>query len=157
MEVVPAQVEDFPGWLKLAAEVEPLFGPMVSDAFFHQTVQRNIQRGTAYCIREHDGPPGTLLVGAILFSPKPPLYKIGWLVITEKYRRQGAGRLLVKTMLKLVKPPAEIIVTTFGPDDEGGLPARRFYEQLGFAPAEIIPNQFGGAPRQNYRRFLRVA
>lgn len=49
---------DLASWLLLAAEVEPLFGPMVNEASFHAALANNFQRGTAYCIREQDGPPG---------------------------------------------------------------------------------------------------
>jgi hypothetical protein len=33
-DVVVAQLEDTPAWLLLAAEVEPLFGPLVDDPHF---------------------------------------------------------------------------------------------------------------------------
>jgi ADP-ribose pyrophosphatase YjhB (NUDIX family) len=63
MRVDTAQLDDMPNWLALAAEVEPLFGPMVDDPGFTNALRANIQRGTACCVRENDGPPGTPLMG----------------------------------------------------------------------------------------------
>ena len=77
--VVVAHPEDIPAWLILATEVEPLFGPMVNDPSFHRALHKNIGRGTAFCVREADEPPGVPLLGALLFSPKLPFYTIGWL------------------------------------------------------------------------------
>ncbi len=154
MRVVVAQKEDFASWLCLAAEVEPLFGPMVNEPAFHRALRKNIGRNTAYCIRANDGPPGTLLLGGLLLSPKAPQYTIGWLAVAQQYRRCGIGLLLVEYVIDLVEPPAEITVTTFGVDLEGGQPARRFYEQLGFHPAEMAPNGPEGGSRQIYRLIL---
>jgi ribosomal protein S18 acetylase RimI-like enzyme len=120
MSIFVAQNEDFSPWLYLAAEVEPLFGPMVNEPGFHQALHKNIERGTAYCIRENNGPSGTPLLGGLLFSPKPPEYTIGWLAVAQQYRRCGVGRLLVEYVINLVVPPAEMSVTTFGKDSEGG-------------------------------------
>jgi GNAT superfamily N-acetyltransferase len=154
MHVVVAQEADFAAWLHLAAEVEPLFGPMVAEPGFHRALTKNIARGTAYCIREDGGPAGTPLVGGLLFSPKPPLYTIGWLAVAQKHQRRGAARLLVEHVTALVQAPAEIVVTTFGPDSTAGQPARRFYERMGFRPAEMAPHGPEGASRQIYRRVL---
>lgn len=156
MQVFVAQPEDFSPWLHLAAEVEHLFGPMVSDPGFHNALRRNINRGTAFCVRECDGKSGAPLLGGILFSPKPPLYTIGWLAVTQRSRRRGVGRLLVEHVAGLVQPPAEMVVTTFGADVEDGQPARRFYEAIGFHPAEPAPNGPEGGSRQIYRRLFPV-
>jgi ribosomal protein S18 acetylase RimI-like enzyme len=143
-----AQIEDFTPWLNLAAEVEHLFGSLVNDPLFQCALHKNIKRGTAFCIRENNGPPGVPLVGGLLFSPQR--LQIGWLAVAQKYRRSGAGQLLVEKAFSLVNPPAEVMVITFVAGDEGGLPARRFYEKLGFYPAEIVAGP-GGVPRQVYR------
>jgi hypothetical protein len=79
MRVQIAHPDDIPPWLTLAAEVEPLFGPMVGDPAFHAALRKNIDRGTAFCVRVEDGPPGASLMGGMLFSPYPPQYEIGWL------------------------------------------------------------------------------
>src|SRR5919205_2858147 len=96
MHVAPAQLADIPAWLDLAAEVEPLFGPMVADPGFHAALERHIRRQTAFCIREQDGAPGTPFIGGLLFSiAHAPRYKIGWLAVSQRWRRPGAGQALV--------------------------------------------------------------
>ena len=154
MHVVVAQVGDFSSWLSLAAEVEFLFGPMVNEPNFRQVLDKNISRGTAYCVREGGGKVSVPLLGGLLFSPKPPKYTIGWLAVARQYRRRGIGHRLVKYVFGLVQPPAEMIVTTFGEDIEAGRPARRFYRKLGFHPAEMAPDGPEGGSRQIYRRIF---
>ena len=154
MHVVAAQPADFSSWLRLTAEVEPLFGPMVDEPRFHRALRVNIRRRTAFCVREGDGPSGVPLLGGLLFSPRPPLYTIGWLAVARRSRRKGAGRLLVEHVIGLVQPPAEMVATTFGADVKGGQPARRFYERMGFLPAESAPNGPEGGSRQIYRRIF---
>jgi GNAT superfamily N-acetyltransferase len=146
--------EDIPSWLRLAAEVEFLFGPMVGDPGFHAALERSIDRGTAYCVRRGDGDAGVPLVGGLLFSAHPPVYTIGWLAVSRRFRRHGAGRLLVEHALSLVEPPAEVVVTTFGKDIVAGRPARRFYERMGFRPAEKAPPGPDGGSHQIYRLLL---
>jgi ribosomal protein S18 acetylase RimI-like enzyme len=154
VHVVVAQPEDTPAWLVLAAEVEPLFGPMVSEPSFLRSLARNIERGTAFCVRQADGPPGAPLLGGLLFSPHPPVYTIGWLAVTRRRRRRGIGRSLVEHALSLVETPAEVMVMTFGADNPAGVPARRFYKRLGFRPAEPAPTGPDGSARQIFRRTM---
>ncbi|MCX6099998.1 MAG: hypothetical protein NTV92_00935 [Candidatus Bipolaricaulota bacterium] len=70
MEARLAERADFGPWLELAAEVEPLFGPMARDPVFQRALSRNIARRTAYCIRESDGVPGSPLVAGLLGAPR---------------------------------------------------------------------------------------
>lgn len=150
-DVVIAKAEDVPAWLNLAKEVEFLFGPMSDDPGFRNALHKNIDRGTAFCIREAKGPAGVPLLGGLLFSPKPPIYAIGWLAVTQSCRRNGVGRRLMEYAIGLVESPAEIVVTTFGEDNPEGRPARRFYEQFGFRAAEPAPNGSEGSTRQVFR------
>jgi GNAT superfamily N-acetyltransferase len=150
-----AQQEDIAAWLELAAEVEPLFGPLVDDPGFLRALRRNVDRGTAFCVRQAGGPPSSPLLGALLFSPKPPVYAIGWLAVTRPYRRCGIGRRLIEHAFGLAERPAEFVVTTFGADHPEGRPARSFYERMGFHPAEMAPDGPEGGARQVYRRVIR--
>lgn len=50
VKVVTAREADIPSWLEI--EVEPLFEHMPD---FERTLQKNIARGTAYCIRNRSG------------------------------------------------------------------------------------------------------
>lgn len=152
--IVNAQLEDIPAWLILAAEVEPLFGPMVAEPSFQSALCKNIERGTAFCVRIQDGPPGAPLLGGLLFSARPPVYTIGWLAVTQVYRRRGIGRGLIERALCLIDPPAEIVVTTFGPDQPEGEAARRFYKRMGFQAAEQAPSGSEVGALQVFRRFI---
>lgn len=157
MRVDVAQEQDYDPWLDLAAEVEPLFGPLRDDATFHRALRNNIARGTAFCVREDDGPPGAPLLGGLLFSPaRPdrPESRIGWLAIRAAWRRRGLGRLLVDHALGLVETPGPVTVVTFGDDGEAGRAAARFYERLGFRfVGAAAPGPEGGT-RRTFRRDL---
>jgi ribosomal protein S18 acetylase RimI-like enzyme len=99
MNVAAAELRDIRSWLDLAAEVEPLFGNMLDDHRFYKALLKNIERRSAYCVRERGGPPGTPLIGGMLFSPRRPdrpEYRIGWLAVAERWRCRGVGRLLVE-------------------------------------------------------------
>lgn len=109
----------------------------------------------SFCVRELDGPLGTPLLGGLLFSPGLSVYTIGWLAVTRRYRRSGIGRKLIEHVYDPVEHPAEFVVTTFGPDNPKGQPARHFYERMGFHPAELAPDGPGGGARQVYRREVR--
>lgn len=154
VEVCVAQRQDISAWLELAAEVEPLFGPLVGDPDFVRALRKNVDRGTAFCVREADGPPSAPLLGGMLFSPRPPVYSIGWFAVAQHYRRRGIGRKLIEHAFSLAELPAEFVVTTFGPDILEGLPARRFYERMGFHPAEPAPDGPEGGSRQVFRRLI---
>ncbi len=132
MRVQNATEEDVANWLQLAAEVEHLFGPMVENPLFRKNLLKHIRRGTAFCVRKWGGKPGKPLLGGLLFSGEKPTYRIGWLAVARKYHRRGVGRLLVKHTFTLVRPPADLLVTTFADDDPDGRPAVQFYKRLGF-------------------------
>jgi GNAT superfamily N-acetyltransferase len=149
-----ATTADLPAWLMLAAEVEPLFGPMVEDPAFLAALTNNVERGSAYCIRKQNGPPGTPLLGGLLFSAKPPIYRIGWLAVTAGARHQGLGSLLLRHALAQVTAPATVTVTTFGPELEAGLPARQLYLRFGFVPAEMTAPGADGGSRQIFQLHL---
>lgn len=150
--VVKATEEDINGWLKLAAEVEYLFGPVVNDPSFLRALQKNISRGTALCVRESNGPPGSNLLGGLLFSSSnAPNYKIGWLSVSSQSRRIGVATVLLNHCLRLVVSPAKVSVITFGEDTIDGQPARRLYQKLGFIPLnDLIPNGPEGGTRQKF-------
>jgi len=150
--VARAERADLPGWLDLAAEVEPLFGPMVGDPAFAGALERNIDRGTAFCVRAGDGPPGAPLLGGMLFSPtRAPHYEIGWLAVAACARRRGVGRALVERAQALTPPEARLSVVTFGAAQPGAVPARAFYCRLGFAPGELVLPELGDDSRQIFR------
>jgi ribosomal protein S18 acetylase RimI-like enzyme len=114
---------------------------------------RHIARQTAFCVREQDGAPGTPLMGTLLFSAThAPHYKIGWLAVAQRWRRQGVAQMLVEHCFQRIQPPADLSVVTFGEENLAGRPARHFYERMGFQAAEVAPNGPEGGTRQVFRR-----
>lgn len=144
MRVTAAIPADIPAWLDLALEVEPLFGPLVNNPDFCEALQRVIDGGTAFCVREGDGPPGAPLLGGLLWFPDPPRYKLGWLAVAERARRQGIARRLIDHALATVTRPATIRLTTFANGEPEGEAARRLYTRIGFRPAGPAPDNPAG-------------
>lgn len=154
MRVVKAHPLDVPAWMALAAEVEPYFGPMVGDPGYRNSLLKNIERGTAFCVREQDGPPKTPLMGGLLLAPHPPKYEIAWLAVAARWRRRGIGRMLLQAVLDQINAPAEIVLITFAPSERDGHPARSLYESFGFRASELGPPNPGGIATQVYRLVL---
>lgn len=151
MDVQVAATVDRPGLLDLAAEAEPLFGPMLDDPAFHQAISRNLARRTAFCVREGDAGPGAPLLGAILYTPRPGGGEIGWLVVANRARRRGIGRELVEHVVGLVRRPGELTVMSFGSDTIAGQPARALFMHVGFQPAGRAPRGPEGGSRELFR------
>jgi 8-oxo-dGTP pyrophosphatase MutT (NUDIX family)/GNAT superfamily N-acetyltransferase len=152
MMVQVAQEQDVETWLVLAQEVEPLFGPLVGDPTFRRALDMHVARGTAFCIRQGDGPAGAPLLGGLLYSQHPPVHSIGWLAVAERARRRGIGRALVDHVVSLTQAPFVLVAVTFSADEPGGVSARTFYERLGFEAAEETPGRREGERRQVFRR-----
>lgn len=154
--VVLATPADIPAWRALAAEVEPLFGPLVGVPAFEDALTRKVARGQALCVRQF-ATPGAPLLGGLLWSAHPPRYRIGWLAVAAPARRHRVGAALVQAAFAWAAPPAVVEVVTFGAGIPGAEPARRFYTSLGFAPAEPAPPGPEGGARQVFRRSVPPA
>ena len=155
MKVQIATRADIPSWLELASQVEFLFGPMVDQPDFQSALRKNIDRESAYCVREQDQSAGAPLMGGLFLSFRPPEYHIRWLSVDQQWRRRGIGTVLLEYVFDLIKPPAELFVTTFGADNLEGQPARQFYKKMGFEFfAEAPPGPEGGSREIFQKPFL---
>ncbi|MEW2219447.1 GNAT family N-acetyltransferase [Streptomyces sp. NPDC006990] len=151
MSVRPARKTDLPGLLRLAAEVEHWFGPMVQEPGFHRALEEHIHRSTALLAVSAQAD----VLGGLLFAPAHPKYHVDWLVVAEAARGTGVGReLMAEAVRRFVRGPGSIDVVTFGADHPGAVAggARVFYERLGFAPAEMAEPGPEGGSRQVFRR-----
>jgi len=132
---------DVAEWIRLAGEVGDLFGAdIAADPAFEAGVHRNIERGTAFCVRV-DGE----LAGGMFFHKD----RISWLVVARRHRRRGVGRALVSHATSTAIH--EVRVTTFGEDHPhpDSAAARALYTALGFERAEDDPGEApDGSPRQ---------
>lgn len=90
MEAYQSTLEDFDGWIRLAKEVEPLFGPMVGDPGFQEGLRRAISDGNAFCIRTADLEKGQTLQGGLIVSREAN--EILWLAVAEESRSGESGR-----------------------------------------------------------------
>jgi GNAT superfamily N-acetyltransferase len=146
--VANAEPSDVGPWLRLAAQVEHLFGPMVGHGF-EGAILSNIRRGSAFCVRDSATPE--VLAGALLFDYRDSTkYELTWLAVEALHRRSGIGRELVRHALSRTVRPSTVRVVTFGPDHPGGPDARKFYASFGFvagAPLEVGPE---GGSRQEF-------
>ncbi|WP_218096320.1 GNAT family N-acetyltransferase [Paenibacillus solanacearum] len=125
---------------------------MLDNPSFIRALEKNINRGTAYCVRENNGSPGANLLGAVLFSSSnAPSYKIGWLSVSSQSRGRGVATVLLYQVLSLVQPSSEVSVITFGDDIPNGKAARSLYKKFGFIPSnELIPKGPEGGSRQKF-------
>ncbi|KPC85807.1 acetyltransferase [Streptomyces sp. NRRL WC-3753] len=169
MRVRLAEERDFPGFLRLAGQVEHWFGPMVEEAGFHDAVREHIRRGAALVAvapaPDTGASPGAgaELLGGLLFGTDTeadaPVHHVHWLVVSRQARAGGVGRALMRdAMRRWVREPADVEVVTFGADHPGATEsgARAFYERLGFTPAEVVAPGPEGGSRQLFRLGARV-
>jgi ribosomal protein S18 acetylase RimI-like enzyme len=141
LHVTAATEADLPDWLALADEVGALFGSdMANDPAFHESLARNVARGSAFCVHIDD-----VLSGAMLFRNG----WINWLAVRRRFQHRGVGRALVGYCQS--SGATEIRVVTFGrghPDPESRA-AEAFYRAMGF---ELVgdgpPHPSDGTPRQ---------
>ncbi|MDP1795005.1 MAG: GNAT family N-acetyltransferase [Acidimicrobiales bacterium] len=147
MNVRLATNDDFDGILRLAGQVEYLFGPMVEDPSFHATVRANIDAEVGIVAMVEDR-----LVGGLLFTKTDArLFEIGWLAVDEAYRSMRVGRaMLVDAIARWVHPPADIEVIALGPDHPGAASVA-FYERLGFEFVEPEDPGADGGSRDRLR------
>ncbi len=117
--------DDYEAWLAIAAEVEPLFGPMVDTPDFQNGIQACIDRGEAYGV----GHGSRELAGIVALEPKS--HDILWLAVKRDQRGKGYGDLLVKKALEVLGN-VEIHVQTFASDSPEGAGARAIYRKHGF-------------------------
>ncbi|MFF0243106.1 GNAT family N-acetyltransferase [Rhodococcus pyridinivorans] len=95
-----ATVDDLPSWMQLAAEVEPLFGPMPD---FEARVRRAIERRTALVITI-----GSTVAGAALLSRPNQPHHIYWLAVRSSQRRRGVGHALLAAIVDRLSAPVEV-------------------------------------------------
>lgn len=118
---------DFDAWLALAAEVEPLFGPMTTICAFKEAIRDSIKNKNAYGISCENG----ILAGIVAIDREKN--EIVWLAVSQKYQGKKLGGQLVKKCIEEMAPRGDIFVQTFAENIAAGIPARRIYEHHGFA------------------------
>jgi len=138
MNVTIVKDDDINSWLELIREVEPLFGPMASDAHFLQAIKDVIIQQEAFCIRE----TANVLCGVIVISKAKN--EIEWFAVAKEERKKGYGSILLKHAIAQLDPNRPITVQTFAEDTPEGLGARKLYLKAGFTEIQKAgPNPAG--------------
>lgn len=124
-------LNDYSDWLKLAEEVEPLFGPMTDDPIFCDGLKQAILEGSAFCLtKSENDKENELFLGGIIISKEAN--EIVWLAVSQHSRGQKIGAALLSEAMKHFDHTRPITVTTFDRTIEAGAPARRLYASFGF-------------------------
>ncbi len=144
MDVDYSIFSDFEGWIELAREVEPLFGPMADEADFQEALSHAICQKRALCIRTASNRGGRTLRGGVVISKESN--EIAWLAVSEQYRGQGCGRQLLKFAIRELDPQKYIILQTFDESVFEGHAARKLYFDLGFFDHEAAGLNPAGVP-----------
>jgi len=118
--------DDFDAWMALAAEVEPLFGPMTTMPAFKEAISYCVKYKNAYGISFKN----EILAGIVAFDREKN--EIVWLAVSQKYQGKKLGDKLVKKCIEEMADRGDIFVQTFAENIAAGIPARRIYERNGF-------------------------
>lgn len=130
MNIVYAESIDFDAWIALAREVEHLFGPMADEVPFQDALRQAISQKNAICIRADSDGKDRALKGGIVISKE--LNEIAWFAVSDKYRRKGCGRELLKFAINKLNHHETIFVQTFDESSFEGKAARKLYFDFGF-------------------------
>ncbi|HNZ44220.1 MAG TPA: GNAT family N-acetyltransferase [Bacteroidales bacterium] len=118
--------DDFDAWMALAAEVEPLFGPMTTMPAFKEAISNCVKYKNAYGISFKN----EILAGIVAVDREKN--EIVWLAVSQKYQGKKLGDKLVKKCIEEMADRGDIFVQTFAENIAAGIPARRIYERNGF-------------------------
>jgi len=125
MEIIFSKPDNINGWLKLAAEVVAIFGPMVDVPEFRagliQAMRDNRALGAI-----SDG----ILVGGIIIDTDAN--EILWLVVSNTAGGKGIGRFLIGEAINYLYSNRPIRVQIYDSTVETGPAARALYSEYGF-------------------------
>ena len=130
MKVEYAELTDFDAWIRLAREVEPLFGPMADEAPFQEAIKQAMAQKTAFCMRSGPNDKKGILKGGVVISKE--LNEILWFAVSEPCRGKGYGRTLLDFAVNKLNHGKRILVQTFDASSPDGRAARKLYLDFGF-------------------------
>jgi len=132
MKVEYAELRDFDAWIRLAREVEPLFGPMADEVPFQEALKQAMAQKTAFCIRSDSDGKERALKGGIIISEE--LNEILWFAVLKPCRGKRYGRTLLDFAVSRLNRTKPILVQTFDASSPDGRAARKLYLDFGFLP-----------------------
>jgi len=123
--------DDYDAWMALAAEVEPIFGPMTTILSFKKAIRDCIKNENAFGISNENGK----LAGIVAIDREKN--EIVWLAVGQEFRGKKLGDKLVKKCIEEMAVRGDIFVQTFAKNIAAGIPARHIYESNGFSDYKI--------------------
>lgn len=145
---------DVDGWLDLAREVEPLFGPMADVPEFRDALTAAIADNLAFSSFSSSPAstePDDRVLGGIVICKATN--SIEWYVVAASARGLGIGGQLLQRAIDQLDPARPVSVQTFAPSIAEGLAARHLYRKLGFEDDRPMgPNPAGVATVLMVRR-----
>lgn len=130
--------KDIDNWMQLVQTVSIDFPGLETEealSGYRQTVLDFMDRQEAICAKENG-----IIVGVLLFSGENNL--LCFLAIASAYRRQHIAEKMFRFMLPHMNADKTISVTTYREDVPEGIPARAFYQKMGFVPGKMT-TEFG--------------
>lgn len=119
--------DDITQWKIIIREVEPLFGPMLSDPGFIPAIREAIISKMVFCFEDDENHQ---IISVIVINRESN--NIEWLAVTNKQKQNGIGSKLLERGLSELDKNQNIYVQTFSQKVEAGIAARKLYEKYGF-------------------------
>jgi ribosomal protein S18 acetylase RimI-like enzyme len=129
-----ARLEDFKSWMEMIADVRDNFPGLDTEEqmiSYQQTVLKNINRGTAICVKFQEE-----VVGVLIFSTNVKC--LSCMAVHPEHRRKGVATEMITKMLEFFPRGTEVTVTTFLEEDPKGVAPRALYKKFGFVEGEYV-------------------
>lgn len=127
---IPAEKTDVAGWMELVRSLREFF-PGLDEKEYEAQLDRRIEDGEAWLLRKDGKIPA-----AILYSKERR--EVDFLAVSSNERRHGLAQKLLETTAAQFPVGTTLSVVTYREGDPMGFDARRFYEAMGFTPAEML-------------------
>jgi len=124
----PAEKGDVDEWIELVLSMKECYPGLDIDDY-RRTLLRNIERGSAICVKIMGR-----IAGVLMFSVEQMC--LSFLAVLPEFRRIGVASALIRRMLWDM-PTGEISVTTYREGDPMGVETRNLYIKNGFKPGEL--------------------
>lgn len=144
MEIRLAKENDAENWMSLVNKVKDSFpGLETAEAMeeHRHTVLDFMSKSLAVCAETENK-----IVGTLLFSKQESM--LCFLAVDPDFRRRHIAEKMVSYMLAFMEGEKDITVTTYREGVPEGIPARAFYQRLGFEPGRLT-EEFG-SPVQEF-------
>jgi ribosomal protein S18 acetylase RimI-like enzyme len=119
--------DDITQWKIIIREVEPLFGPMLSDPGFISAISEAIISNMVFGFEDDETHQ---VIGVIVINRDSN--NIEWLAVSNRQKQNGIGAKLLERALSELDKNQNMYVQTFSQKVEAGIAARKLYEKYGF-------------------------